>query len=92
MTGKNRQVAEGPSCRVRFAAFLWITVATLAALPVVAASGDGAGPSFTALEAALTCQCGCGLTVHSCNHLQCPSAIPLRKEIRAQIRKGLSHD
>ncbi len=44
--------------------------------------------SFQELEESLTCQCGCGLTVHSCNHLQCPSAIPLREEIRAQMNQG----
>lgn len=46
------------------------------------------GPSFQELEESLTCQCGCGLTVHSCNHLQCPSAIPLRQEIREQMALG----
>ncbi len=47
-----------------------------------------APPSFQDLEESLTCQCGCGLTVHSCNHLQCESAIPLRTEIRAQMQLG----
>jgi cytochrome c-type biogenesis protein CcmH/NrfF len=47
-------------------------------------------PSFQALEESLTCQCGCGLTVHSCNHLQCPSALPLRQEIREQMALGKS--
>jgi len=46
-------------------------------------------PSFQELEESLTCQCGCGLTVHSCNHLQCPSALPLRREIREQMGLGL---
>ncbi len=46
-------------------------------------------PSFQAIEESLTCQCGCGLTVHSCNHLQCPSALPLRQEIREQMGLGL---
>lgn len=40
------------------------------------------------LETDLTCQCGCGLTVHSCNHLNCGSAIPLKKEIGEQIATG----
>jgi cytochrome c-type biogenesis protein CcmH len=44
--------------------------------------------SFQDVEESLTCQCGCGLTVHSCNHLQCGSAIPLREEIRAQMKEG----
>jgi len=42
----------------------------------------------TGIEEALTCQCGCGLTVHSCNHLQCPSAIPLKAEIASQLALG----
>ncbi|MGH7786370.1 MAG: cytochrome c-type biogenesis protein, partial [Candidatus Binatia bacterium] len=45
--------------------------------------------SFQEIEESLTCQCGCGLTVHSCNHLQCPSALPLRQEIREQMALGL---
>ena len=40
------------------------------------------------IEEALTCQCGCGLTVHSCNHVQCPSAIPLKAEISSQLAEG----
>jgi len=44
--------------------------------------------SFQDLEESLTCQCGCGLTVHACNHLNCPSAGPLREEIRAQMALG----
>src|SRR5437867_10393296 len=48
--------------------------------------------SFQDIEESLTCQCGCGLTVHSCNHLQCDSAMPLRAEIRAQIDAGKDKD
>jgi cytochrome c-type biogenesis protein CcmH len=40
------------------------------------------------IEESLTCQCGCGLTVHSCNHLQCPSGIPLKEEVAAQLADG----
>jgi cytochrome c-type biogenesis protein CcmH len=53
------------------------------------ASGDNP-LLFQDIEESLTCQCGCGLTVHACNHLQCPSAIPLREEIRAQMQTGKS--
>lgn len=45
--------------------------------------------SFEGIEESLTCQCGCGLTVRSCNHINCGSALPLRQEIREQIAKGL---
>ena len=50
-------------------------------------------PSFGAttqqeVEEALTCQCGCGLTVHACNHLQCPSGEPIKKEITERLARG----
>jgi len=52
----------------------------------------GEAVSFQEVEESLTCQCGCGLTVHSCNHLQCDSAMPLRAEIRAQLDTGKDKD
>jgi cytochrome c-type biogenesis protein CcmH len=67
---------------------LVVVVGLLLVTPAVGAEA----PSFQELEESLTCQCGCGLTVHSCNHLQCPSAIPLRQEIRAQMEKGLGKE
>ena len=67
------------------ATVLLAVVAALPLLPALPAVAVDDGPSFSELEESLTCQCGCGLTVHSCNHLQCPSAIPLRAEIREQM-------
>jgi len=46
----------------------------------------------TDLEEGLTCQCGCGLTVHACNHLQCPSGIPLKQEIASQLALGKTRE
>jgi cytochrome c-type biogenesis protein CcmH/NrfF len=40
------------------------------------------------VEESLTCQCGCGLTVHSCNHIQCPSGEPIKKEISERLARG----
>ena len=40
------------------------------------------------IEESLTCQCGCGLTVHACNHLQCPSGEPIKKEISDRLARG----
>ncbi len=68
---------------------LRFVVLALLLLAAPAGSVLSADPvSFQDIEESLTCQCGCGLTVHSCNHLQCPSAIPLREEIRAQMNEG----
>lgn len=63
-------------------------------LPLSVAVRAEADPSvsFQEVEESLTCQCGCGLTVHSCNHLQCPSALPLRAEIREQMATGMNKE
>jgi cytochrome c-type biogenesis protein CcmH/NrfF len=57
-----------------------------------AAAPARAGDSQQAVEEALTCQCGCGLTVHACNHLQCPSGEPMKKEIADRLAQGDSKD
>ena len=43
-----------------------------------------------AAEERLACQCGCGLTVHTCNHLQCSFAVPVREDITASLASGQS--
>jgi cytochrome c-type biogenesis protein CcmH len=53
------------------------------------ARGPGDTTQFQ-IESDLTCQCGCGLTVHSCNHLNCSSGIPLKQEIAEQLAAGKS--
>jgi cytochrome c-type biogenesis protein CcmH len=64
-------------------------LAAFALLPLLAA----AGPLTTKeIEEALTCQCGCGLTVHSCNHLSCGSGIPLKQEVSMMVNQGLGRD
>jgi cytochrome c-type biogenesis protein CcmH/NrfF len=50
------------------------------------------GTTQQEIEESLTCQCGCGLTVHSCNHLQCPSGEPMKKEIAERIARGEDKD
>ena len=55
--------------------------------PVVAAT-----TTQQEVEESLTCQCGCGLTVHSCNHLQCPSGEPIKKEISERLARGEDRD
>jgi cytochrome c-type biogenesis protein CcmH len=62
----------------------------LVALALVVAMPVWAAPTQQEVEESLTCQCGCGLTVHSCNHLQCGSAEPMKKEIAERIARGES--
>jgi cytochrome c-type biogenesis protein CcmH len=47
-----------------------------------------APPGQQEIEESLTCQCGCGLTVHSCNHIQCGSGEPIKKEIAERLARG----
>jgi cytochrome c-type biogenesis protein CcmH/NrfF len=76
-----------------------LLVATVAAL-LLAVGAVSFAPLVACAEIAtqyqtetdLTCQCGCGLTVHSCNHLNCGSGIPLKKEIGEQIATGKSRE
>jgi len=49
-------------------------------------------PTTQEVEEALTCQCGCGLTVHSCNHLQCGFAVPAKQTIAEQVRQGVGKE
>ena len=67
---------------------------TLAVFVQVIFAGRAASAAVTTkeIEEALTCQCGCGLTVHSCNHLQCGSGIPLKQEVGALVSQGLGRD
>jgi len=55
---------------------------------VLGASAAAASMTQKEIEESLACQCGCGLTVHACNHMQCPFAVPVRKEIAEQLAAG----
>ncbi|MFN8545444.1 MAG: cytochrome c-type biogenesis protein CcmH [Candidatus Binatia bacterium] len=65
-----------------------VRVALLVLATVLTAVGTVAATTQQEVEEALTCQCGCGLTVHSCNHLQCPSGEPIKKEIAERLARG----
>src|SRR5262249_54345034 len=55
---------------------------------LVGAPGVAVAATQQEVEESLTCQCGCGLTVHSCNHLQCQSGEPMKKEIADRLAAG----
>jgi cytochrome c-type biogenesis protein CcmH len=67
-----------------------LLAALLLAAPARPVAADP--PTQQEVEEALTCQCGCGLTVHACNHLQCPSGEPMKAEIRRRIAAGESKE
>jgi cytochrome c-type biogenesis protein CcmH len=74
---------------VRRAGLAFVLLLVLAGAP---SSVGAAAVTTKEIEEALTCQCGCGLTVHSCNHLQCGSGIPLKQEVLTLVSQGLGRD
>jgi cytochrome c-type biogenesis protein CcmH/NrfF len=65
-----------------------LAAALLGAALLVVPAAAVAPPTQHEVEESLTCQCGCGLTVHACNHLQCSSGDPIKKEIARRIASG----
>jgi cytochrome c-type biogenesis protein CcmH len=47
-------------------------------------------PTESQVAQALTCQCGCGLTVANCNMPTCSFSVPVRTEIDQMIGRGMS--
>ena len=47
---------------------------------------------FNEISDRLVCQCGCNMVLRVCNHQNCPSAIPMRHSIEAQIGEGKDDD
>jgi cytochrome c-type biogenesis protein CcmH len=58
------------------------------AVVVAAPPAAAAQSTQSEIEERLTCQCGCGLTVHTCNHLNCGFAVPVRKDISESLARG----
>ncbi len=75
---------------------LWIaSSAPAAALAGASTAAQAAAKVRTTVQdvsEGLTCQCGCGLTVANCNHPNCGFSVPLRKEIDAMIKSGMSRE
>ena len=65
-----------------------IACAALAILTLLGCSSDETPNTAKAIEERLTCQCGCGLTVHTCNHLQCSFGVPVKKDVAASLAAG----
>jgi cytochrome c-type biogenesis protein CcmH/NrfF len=43
---------------------------------------------FNEISDRLVCQCGCQMILRVCNHVNCPSAVPMRHEIEKQLQEG----
>jgi cytochrome c-type biogenesis protein CcmH/NrfF len=49
-------------------------------------------PRVRSIGELLSCQCGCGSSVTSCNMMNCHSAGPLRERVLAMVEAGVSDD
>lgn len=65
-----------------------VALALLLAFRLSAANDSDA--QFKRISQKLVCQCGCNYLLSDCPHLECPSAIPMRKQIRAYLAQGMS--
>ncbi len=75
-----------------------LAVAAAAGLALIAVLGAGVmtapganGNLAQRVAEALTCQCGCGLTVANCNHPNCMFSVPARKKIAAMVGRGMTY-
>jgi len=83
------QKSEYTSACARILLFIAGTLLfTILSFPIFA----NATANPTEVEESLTCQCSCGLTVHSCNHLQCSFAVPAKQTIAEQVGQGTAKE
>ena len=47
---------------------------------------------FNEISDKLVCQCSCQMILRVCNHINCPSAVPMRGEIEKQLLEGKDDD
>lgn len=90
----SRRLHMKTGARLFAASLVTLVMFALAALsPRMTSVADAAvSPKTTVQETseALTCQCGCGLTVANCNHPQCSFSVPLRTQIEGMIARGMT--
>jgi cytochrome c-type biogenesis protein CcmH/NrfF len=47
---------------------------------------------FNVISDKLVCQCSCQMILRVCNHVNCPSAVPMRQSIESQLLAGKTDD
>jgi cytochrome c-type biogenesis protein CcmH/NrfF len=47
---------------------------------------------FNEISDRLVCQCSCQMILRVCNHVNCPSAVPMRQSIEKQLLEGKTDD
>jgi len=67
----------------------WIVLATLLLIPLLG-QADTDREKFVGSH--LMCICGCQQVLTECNHIHCPSSVPMRAELKEKLAAGLSDD
>ena len=68
---------------------LALAVILVVTLMVTTRAARAAAPGRQEIAEALTCQCGCGLTVANCNHPNCSFSVPMREHIDTMLSHGM---
>lgn len=97
MPNPYREATEPVKVITRFADATLVTALAAMALAVVIAvpltvpmrAAHAAAPGRQEIAEALTCQCGCGLTVANCNHPNCSFSVPMRQRIDTMLAHGM---
>lgn len=81
--------AEGPRIWLTIhAAIVLIAIACISIPPLRAQQTDRAKQ----IGMKLMCICGCGQVLVQCNHIGCPSSVPMLKELDAHVARAESDD
>ena len=73
----------------RLSALAALALAMVVPLMAPTRSARAAAPGRQEIAEALTCQCGCGLTVANCNHPNCSFSVPMRERIDTMLAHGM---
>ena len=67
----------------------WVVLAILLLIPLFG-HADTDREKFVGSH--LMCICGCQQVLTECNHIHCPSSVPMREELREKLAAGLNDD
>jgi cytochrome c-type biogenesis protein CcmH/NrfF len=83
---------KGPPLRKYLAGgrvYNWIAVAVLLLIPLMG-HADTQREKFVGSH--LMCICGCQQVLTECNHIHCPSSVPMREELKEKLAAGMTDD
>lgn len=69
--------------------YLYYIIVTFIASSSLVYAVEDDSPTLKSVSDKLVCQCGCNMILSVCNHINCPSAIPMRNEITQKLEAGI---